>query len=188
LTVDGIKNIEDIRVGDWVIADDPTTPGEIEAKDLTVGSLLQTEDGRIVDVDRVQKRERPFEVYNFKVEGIPTYFVSELGVLVHNTCAGGGSPISLDEALERAEQFLEPNVPMRFIVNQNGVQVIQEFANSTGTTVTRRSIERHHLHRISKGKTFRRDQNSRCYPQVRRSFTPHRLPNSERQSQNFRHL
>jgi hypothetical protein len=79
LTVDGIKNIEDIRVGDWVIADDQTTPGEIEAKDLTVGSLLQTEDGRIVDVDRVEKREGPFEVYNFKVEGIPTYFVSELG-------------------------------------------------------------------------------------------------------------
>jgi hypothetical protein len=134
LTVDGIKNIEDIGVRDWVIADDPTTPGGIEAKqvldtfmrgtdalvdfyvdgevisttgehpfwvpdkrwveaaDLTVGSLLQTEDGRIVDVDRVEKRERPFEVDNFNVEGIPTYFVSELGVLVHNTFAGGGDP------------------------------------------------------------------------------------------------
>ena len=85
-TVDGMKNIEDIRVGDWVIADDPTTPREIEAKDLTVGSLLQTEDGRIVDVDGVEKREGKFPVYNFRVEGIPTYFVSELGVLVHNTC------------------------------------------------------------------------------------------------------
>jgi hypothetical protein len=126
LTVDGIKNIEDIVVGDWVIADDPTTPGGIEAKqvletfvretdalvdlyvdgevisttgehpfwvadkgwveakDLAVGSLLQTGDGRIVDVDRVEKREGKFEVYNFRVEGIPTYFVSELGVLVHN--------------------------------------------------------------------------------------------------------
>jgi hypothetical protein len=128
LTTEGIKNIEDIRVGDWVIADDPTTPGGIaarqvletfisetdalydlyvdgeiisatgehpfwtadkgwvEAADLIVGSLLQTADGRIVDVDRVEKREGKFEVYNFKVEGIPTYFVSELGILVHNTC------------------------------------------------------------------------------------------------------
>jgi len=128
LTVDGIKNIEDIRVGDWVIADDPTTPGEIEAKqvletfvretdalvdlyvdgevisttgehpfwtpdlgwveakDLVVGSLLQTGDGRIIDVDKVEKREGKFPVYNFKVEGIPTYFVSELGILVHNAC------------------------------------------------------------------------------------------------------
>jgi hypothetical protein len=99
--------------------------GWVEAKDLIVGSLLQTEDGRIVDVDRVEKLEGPFEVDNFKVEGIPTYFVSELGGLVHNTCAGGGDPISLDEALERAEQFLEPNVPMRFIETPTGVQAIQ---------------------------------------------------------------
>jgi hypothetical protein len=66
--------------------------GWVEAKDLIVGSLLQTGDGRIVDVDRVEKREGSFEVDNFNVEGIPTYFVSELGVLVHNTCAGGGDP------------------------------------------------------------------------------------------------
>lgn len=126
LTTEGEKNIEDIKVGDWVIADDPTTPGEIEArqvldtfvrhtsalvdlyvdgevisttgehpfwtpdkgwveaKDLQVGSLLQTEDGRIIDVDRVEKREGDFTVYNFKVEGFHTYFVSEVGVLVHN--------------------------------------------------------------------------------------------------------
>jgi RHS repeat-associated protein len=126
LTTEGIKNIEDIQVGDWVIADDPTTPGEIEAhqvldtfvrettalvdlyvdgevisttgehpfwtpdkgwveaKDLQVGSLLQTEDGRIIDVDKVEKREGQFTVYNFKVEGFHTYFVSELGILVHN--------------------------------------------------------------------------------------------------------
>jgi RHS repeat-associated protein len=126
LTTEGIKNIEDIQVGDWVIADDPTTPGGIEAKqvldtfvretdalydlyvdgevisttaehpfwtadkgwveakDLIVGSLLQTADGRVVDVDKIDKREGKFDVYNFNVEGIPTYFVSGLGVLVHN--------------------------------------------------------------------------------------------------------
>ncbi|MFM7888557.1 MAG: polymorphic toxin-type HINT domain-containing protein, partial [Pseudanabaena sp.] len=126
LTTEGIKNIEDIKVGDWVIADDPNTVGEIEAKqvldafvrhtnklvdlyidgelistteehpfwtsdhgwveakDLEVGSLLQTEDGRIIDVDKIEKREGDFTVYNFKVEGFHTYFVSDLGILVHN--------------------------------------------------------------------------------------------------------
>jgi hypothetical protein len=134
LTTEGIKNIEDIRVGDWVIADDPTTPGGIvarqvletfisetdalydlyvdgeiisatgehpfwtadkgwvEAADLIVGSLLQTADGRIVDVDRVEKRFGKFEVYNFNVEGIPTYFVSDLGILVHNVCDPNRKP------------------------------------------------------------------------------------------------
>jgi len=53
---------------------------------------VQTGVSRIVDVDRVEKREGSFEVDNFNVEGIPTYFVSELGVLVHNTCAAGGNP------------------------------------------------------------------------------------------------
>ena len=58
--------------------------GWVEAKDLIVGSLLQTEDGRVIDVDGVEKREGKFEVYNFKVEDFHTYFVSDLGILVHN--------------------------------------------------------------------------------------------------------
>ncbi|MEH2368115.1 polymorphic toxin-type HINT domain-containing protein [Nostoc sp.] len=130
LTTEGEKNIEDIQVGDWVVSDDPNTPGEIEAhqvldtfvrqtsalvdlyvdgevisttgehpfwtpdkgwveaKDLEVGSLLQTEDGRIIDVDKIEKREGQFQVYNFRVEGFHTYFVSDLDILVHNaSCA-----------------------------------------------------------------------------------------------------
>ncbi|NEQ97762.1 MAG: RHS famlily protein, partial [Cyanothece sp. SIO2G6] len=126
LTVDGQKNIEDIKVGDWVIADDPTTPGEIEkrqvletfvrqtdtlidltidgelistteehpfwvvdkgwvdAEDLQIGDLLQTENGTIVDIDQIGEREGDFEVYNFKVDDFHTYYVSDLDILVHN--------------------------------------------------------------------------------------------------------
>ncbi|MEE3719723.1 polymorphic toxin-type HINT domain-containing protein [Tumidithrix elongata RA019] len=139
LTIEGEKNIEDIQVGDWVIADDPTTPGEIEskqvletfvrhttalvdiyidgevisttgehpfwtpdlgwveAKGLHVGSLLQTEDGRIIDVDGVDKREGDFTVYNFKVEGFHTYFVSDLGILVHNNCDSSSGLVKVVE-------------------------------------------------------------------------------------------
>ncbi|AVH68152.1 polymorphic toxin-type HINT domain-containing protein [Nostoc sp. 'Peltigera membranacea cyanobiont' N6] len=146
LTTEGIKNIEDIKVGDWVIADDPTTPGEIEArqvtdtfirqttalvdlyvdgevisttgehpfwtpdkgwveaKDLQVGSLLQTEDGRVIDVDRVEKREGEFKVYNFKVENWHTYFVSDLGVLVHNANCG-----STDDMWDDLNEFNNPS-------------------------------------------------------------------------------
>jgi RHS repeat-associated protein len=159
LTTEGIKNIEDIQVGDWVIADDPITPGGVvarqvletfvretdalydlyvdgevisttgehpfwvpdfgwvEAKDLTVGSLLQTADGKVVDVDKIERREGKFEVYNFKVEGIPTYFVSELGILVHNICnppAGGGNdllPLSPRAQQRMAEDPLFHNFP-----------------------------------------------------------------------------
>jgi intein/homing endonuclease len=48
LTNDGIKNIEDIEVGDWVIADDPTTVGEIEAK--RVLELFQHSDYQLLDL------------------------------------------------------------------------------------------------------------------------------------------
>jgi intein/homing endonuclease len=54
--------------------------GWVNAKDLVVGSLLQTEDARVIDVDQVEKREGKFEVYNFNVEDFHTYFVSDLGI------------------------------------------------------------------------------------------------------------
>jgi hypothetical protein len=125
-TIEGEKNIEDIQVGDWVLADDPNTPGEVEykqvldtfirhtdklvdlfvdgevisttgehplwtpdkgwveAKDLVAGSLVMTEDGRVIDIDGVETRNGDFIVYNFKVDGFHSYFVSDLGILVHN--------------------------------------------------------------------------------------------------------
>ena len=80
--------------------------GWVEAKDLVVGSLLQTEDGRVVDVDRVEKREGQFEVYNFKVEGIPTYFVSDLGVLVHNAnCGPAAKAYNWEHIIDRHSEW-----------------------------------------------------------------------------------
>ena len=125
-TLDGTKNIEDIHVGDWVLSDDPNTPGDIEykqvlqtfahdttqfvdvyidgekittteehpfwvpdvgwvlAKDLHAGSHLQTKTESWLDIDKVELHGGLATVYNFKVEGFHTYFVSDLGLLVHN--------------------------------------------------------------------------------------------------------
>ncbi|MFM7888319.1 MAG: polymorphic toxin-type HINT domain-containing protein [Pseudanabaena sp.] len=136
LTTEGIKNIEDIKVGDWVIADDPNTVGEIEAKqvlqtfvhdvasvvdiylngekitttdnhpfwvenkgwveakDLQAGDQLQNDKEENVTVDHIEHRLDNVKVYNFEVQGFHTYFVSDLGILVHNTC--GKPPYSPD--------------------------------------------------------------------------------------------
>jgi hypothetical protein len=147
-----------------VIADDPTTPGEIEkrqvlqtfvrqtnvlvdlyvdgevistteehpfwvpdkgwveAGDLQVGDLFQTEDGINIDIDWIGKREGEFEVYNFEVEDFHTYFVSNLEILVHNACNydviietmdGTGNitsayNLSIDDALDTGQTFLGP--------------------------------------------------------------------------------
>jgi hypothetical protein len=60
--------------------------GWVKASDLAVGDLLQTDEETFVDLDKIERRKENFKVYNFEVEGFPTYFVSELGILVHNTC------------------------------------------------------------------------------------------------------
>lgn len=114
-----------------MIADDPTTPGDIEAhqilqtfvhdvssvvdvyadgekitttddhpfwvkdkgwvkaKDLQASDKLQNDKEEVVTVDRIEHKDGAFKVYNFEVQGFHTYFVSNLDVLVHNTCGGG---------------------------------------------------------------------------------------------------
>jgi hypothetical protein len=58
----------------------------VAAKDLHAGSLLQTKYESWLDVDKVVKHGGLTTVYNFEVQGFHTYFVSDLGLLVHNTC------------------------------------------------------------------------------------------------------
>jgi RHS repeat-associated protein len=67
--------------------------GWVEAKDLVAGSLVITEDGRVIDVDGVEIRTGSFTVYNFAVEDFHSYFVSDIGLLVHNAnCASSDLP------------------------------------------------------------------------------------------------
>jgi Pretoxin HINT domain len=66
--------------------------GWLQAEDLQRGDRLWTDDGRSIDVDGVSRREGSFQVYNFEVDGFHSYFVSDLGVLVHNAC----KPVSED--------------------------------------------------------------------------------------------
>jgi RHS repeat-associated protein len=60
--------------------------GWVAAKDLHAGTLLQTKYESWLDVDKVVKHSDTATVYNFEVQGFHTYFVSDLGLLVHNIC------------------------------------------------------------------------------------------------------
>ena len=50
LTPDGLVDIEDIQVGDWVISDDPSTPGEVIAKQVT-RTFERSDNNGIYDVE-----------------------------------------------------------------------------------------------------------------------------------------
>lgn len=60
--------------------------GWTEVKDLKVGDLLVSSDGTTLAIDKIEKEPREATVYNFEVKDFHSYFVSNLGVWVHN-CA-----------------------------------------------------------------------------------------------------
>ncbi|MNO24972.1 Hint module [compost metagenome] len=55
-------------------------------KDLKVGDLLVSSDGTTLPIDQIEKEPREATVYNFEVADFNSYFVSNLGIWVHN-CA-----------------------------------------------------------------------------------------------------
>ena len=130
LTDEGEKNIEDIEVGDKVLAKDENNPdGELAYKEVTalyrnqrddiiklhvgeriiettdnhpfwvegkgwvfadelqVGDKLQKADGSNLTIDKVEfvKLDEPVTVYNFTVEDYHTYYMTDIGIWVHNT-------------------------------------------------------------------------------------------------------
>ncbi|MDE6433431.1 MAG: hypothetical protein K2L07_04310 [Lachnospiraceae bacterium] len=64
--------------------------GFVSAGELRAGDIIRTSEGKNLPVDKVELEplEEPVLVYNFEVENFHTYYVSGLGVLVHNDCSG----------------------------------------------------------------------------------------------------
>ena len=63
--------------------------GWIEAGHLKIGDKLLLSSGQAVEISFISKESlnEPVLVYNFEVEDWHTYFVSDVGVLVHNSCS-----------------------------------------------------------------------------------------------------
>lgn len=64
--------------------------GWTEACELRAGDILVLVNGEYVVVEQVQHEllENPVKVYSFQIADYHTYYVSDNGVLVHNTCRG----------------------------------------------------------------------------------------------------
>ena len=84
-----------VFVGGEEIVTTPTHPfyspvkGWTDAAQLRAGDILVLVNGEYVVVEKVQHEllESPINVYNFQVAGDHTYYVSDIGVLVHNGCS-----------------------------------------------------------------------------------------------------
>nr|WP_263324589.1 polymorphic toxin-type HINT domain-containing protein [Neobacillus sp. Marseille-Q6967] len=55
-----------------------------KAKDLKEGDLVETDHGEYVPINKIETIKAKTTVYNFSVQDFHTYYVSELGILVHN--------------------------------------------------------------------------------------------------------
>ncbi|BFH13657.1 HINT domain-containing protein [Paenibacillus melissococcoides] len=66
--------------------------GWTEARHLKAGDLLQNPEGKLYPIDRIEIKNGITTVYNFRVEGVHNYFVTELEIWTHN-CGAGARPI-----------------------------------------------------------------------------------------------
>jgi Pretoxin HINT domain len=198
-TIDGEKSIEDIKIGDWVLSDDPNTPGGIEykqvlqtfnhdttslvdiyidgekitttdthpfwvqdvgwvaARDLNAGTHLQTKTESWLSIDKVETHTGLTTVYNFEVAGFHTYFVSDLGLLVHNSCPDalfkasqeldkGGSLTKSGRALQKhgareGSAFPEPKGNVG-AVNSHASDIVSDILSNPASSTTTRTTSR----------------------------------------------
>jgi hypothetical protein len=82
-----------LHVGEQVIETTDNHPFWVEGKgwvfadELQVGDKLQKADGSNLTIDKVEfvKLNEPVTVYNFTVADYHTYYVTDIGIWVHNT-------------------------------------------------------------------------------------------------------
>ena len=96
-----------------------TTPGHpfyspvkgwTDAIHLRAGDILVLVNGEYVVVEKVQHEllEAPIHVYNFNVAGFHTYYVTWIGVLVHNTgCTRVGNGHGISEHANRIDKTMD---------------------------------------------------------------------------------
>ncbi len=157
LTNEGLKPIEDIKIGDYVWSENPITyekglkrvvntfvhnknklihiyagntliettethPFWIEGKGWTAagkikaGDILRLQSGKNISVSKVEaiNLDSIVKVYNFEVEDWHTYYVSDEGVLVHNTCAETNLPEYLEQLEKKPQVVINKEVGTAF--------------------------------------------------------------------------
>ena len=105
--------------------------GWIPAKDLKTGDFLVLVDGSIAEVFsvEVEELESPVTVYNFEVEDYHTYYVADIGVLVHNDCSVGGKAIKVGTQADlpgRNGAFRAAKRDAKIPVNQQPYDIVKE--------------------------------------------------------------
>lgn len=104
--------IYELTIGDQVIETTDNHPFWVEGKgwvlavDLQVGDKLQQSNGNTLTIDTIKivKHDEKVRVYNFTVADFHTYFVSDLGIWVHNINKFCGSASDLADLARNSKK------------------------------------------------------------------------------------
>ncbi|WP_458120145.1 polymorphic toxin-type HINT domain-containing protein [Paenibacillus sp. Z6-24] len=78
-------------------------------KDLKVGDWLVEDDGTKQQIEKIELEQRQARVYNMTVADFHTYFVSDLGIWVHNTNNGDCDLGGIIEGIGKVDPIFSPN-------------------------------------------------------------------------------
>jgi hypothetical protein len=104
------------------------------ASDLSAGERLRSADGTTVRVAEIKPRPIAERVYNIEVDVEHAYYVSGLGVLVHNSC--GPADISMDAAVEQGANHVNGSGVMEQTGKGTNYQFRNTSVDANGNTVT----------------------------------------------------
>ena|GEM_PF-821553 len=114
----GTDEVYKIHVGDQVIESTFNHPFWVDGqgwtfvKDLEVGDLLVQSDGNTLKIESIELEHESATVYNMTVDEFHTYFVSDLGIWVHNTsCMDSASAAKIITNADRSSTALSKSDP-----------------------------------------------------------------------------
>ncbi len=83
--------------------------GWVLASQIKPGTVLRDRTGNLLTVDEVRRRYEVTPVYNVEIQGLHTYFVSNLEVLSHNMCGGTVNPINFSSSITKFDPKFAAN-------------------------------------------------------------------------------
>jgi hypothetical protein len=81
--------------------------GWVLAHQLKSGTVLQTHSGESLLIDEIRRRDEVTQVYNVEIDGLHTYFVSNLEILSHNMCGGASNRAPFENYLDDLRAQME---------------------------------------------------------------------------------
>ena len=155
-TVNKVNRLIELDIDGEIIQCTETHPfqvkgiGWVDASELNPNDVVYTKDWNTATVKSVNLLEldEPVEVFNFEVEDCHTYFIGEIGVLVHNSCQHQSSSWRTKRSNYWKDQASSGGKSAWYDRTPDNLKLMQQGKAPIGLDGKR--VQLHHLEGISK--------------------------------------